>query len=156
MISVHFRHTVQEALVIVVVAAGIGLLYTASTQRGFFAERRGPEAVIDSSISPQFVLYQEAVQLYDSGQATFVDARHSYDFGLGHIKGAINIPLKDFTPSELSGIPRDKILVVYCDGQECNSSVDLARQIAWHGYRNVKIFFGGWREWTTNNQPTQP
>ena len=32
----------------------------------------------------------------------------------------------------------------------------LARKIAWHGYRNVKIFFGGWREWTVNNQPTQP
>jgi rhodanese-related sulfurtransferase len=151
-----FRQAVQEAALIILVAAGIGFVYTASTHRGLFTEKQGPTAAVDTSIFPQFVLYDEAVQLYQSGEATFIDARHSFDFGLGHITSAINIPLKDFTPANLGGIPQDRILVVYCDGQECNSSVELAKRIASHGFRNVKIFFGGWREWSDHKQPTQP
>ena len=155
MISTNLKRTLQETFLIGLVATGIGFLYTAFTQRGLFAEKHGPSAAVDTTIAPQFVLYDEALQLFRSGNATFVDARHSFDFGLGHVKGAINIPLKDFNPTQLNGIPNDKTLVVYCDGQECNSSVDLAKLIASHGYRNVKIFFGGWREWTNNKQPTE-
>ena len=156
MILAPLRHTLHEALLIILIATVIGFLYTAFTHRGLFAEKQAPTSDVDTTIVPRFVLYDEAVQLYQSGEATFVDARHSYDFGLGHIKGAINIPLKDFTPDELRGIPKDKVLVVYCDGQECNSSVDLGKRIASHGYRNVKVFFGGWREWSNNKQPAEP
>jgi 3-mercaptopyruvate sulfurtransferase SseA len=47
------------------------------------------------------------------------------------------------------------VLVAYCDGQECNSSINLALKLDSLGYSNVKIFFGGWREWTNSSQPTE-
>jgi len=151
-----WRHILREASLIILVAAGLGFSFTAFTHRGIFAEKKAPSAGIDTTIVPEFVLYDEAVQLYRSGSALFVDARHAYDYGLGHVRGAVSIPLQDFSSRELGGIPEDRTVVVYCDGQECNSSVELAKKIASRGYRHVKIFFGGWREWTQNKQPTEP
>jgi rhodanese-related sulfurtransferase len=145
-----FSKTLREALLIIAVASVVGFSYTAATHRGLFALAQ-PH---DSTHPPQFILLDEAVQLFHSDSATFVDARHAYDFGLGHIKGAINVPLNELTLAPLGGISKDRVLVAYCDGQECNSSLNLALKLDSLGYSNVKIFFGGWREWTNNNQPT--
>lgn len=151
-----FRRTVLEGLLIVTCSALIGAGYAAFTRQGLFAERQGPAANGWTANPPQFVLFDEALQLFKSGEATFVDARHEFDYRLGHIQGAVNVPLKDFSPQDVGGLSKDKILVVYCDGQECNSSVELAKQLASLGFTRVKIFFGGWREWTDNKQPTEP
>jgi rhodanese-related sulfurtransferase len=151
-----WRRTALDALFIVAVSAAIGLGYAAFTRQGLFAERQAPIADGLAANPPQFVLFDEATQLFQSGEATFVDARHEFDYKLGHIKGAINVPLKDFSPEEVRDLSKGKTLVVYCDGQECNSSVELAKQLASLGFTRVKIFFGGWREWTENKQPTEP
>ena len=87
----------------------------------------------------------------------FVDARHEFDYRLGHIKGAMNIPLKNFddrrnTPANFK---KYSVLIVYCDGVECNSSVELGTRLAAAGFPKVKIFFGGWKEWQSHNQPTE-
>jgi rhodanese-related sulfurtransferase len=97
----------------------------------------------------------EARSLFESGSAVFVDARHSFDFDLSHIKGAISVPLKDYDVKKaaLDGIPKDRLIVVYCDGAECNSSIELSVKLMTDGYRNVRIFFGGWREWIDANLP---
>ena len=143
----------REALLIVAISCVLGFTYSAATQKGLFAPAPGA-TLSQPSHPPQFILFDEAVQVFHSDSATFVDARHAYDFELGHIKGAINVPLKEFTVAPLSGIPKERVLVTYCDGQECNSSVSLAMKLDSLGYTNVKIFFGGWSEWTNNNQPT--
>lgn len=146
-----FPKTIREALLIIAVACVLGFSYTAATHRGLFA----PAQPRDTSHAPQFILLDEALQFFHSDSATFVDARHAYDFELGHIKGAINVPLNQFSLAPLGGIPNESVLVAYCDGQECNSSVSLAMKLDSLGYANVKIFFGGWSEWTNNNQPTE-
>jgi len=142
----------REAILIVAISCVVGFTYSAAMQKGLFAPASSNTSPRPSH-APQFILLDEAVQLFRSDTATFVDARHAYDFELGHIKGAINVPLKEFTMAPLSGIPKERVLVTYCDGQECNSSVSLAMKLDSLGYTNVKIFFGGWSEWTNNNQP---
>lgn len=99
----------------------------------------------------------EAGSLFESGSAVFVDARHDFDFNLGHIKGAINVPLKDYDvkKSALDGIPKDRTMIAYCDGAECNSSIELSVKLMKDGYKNVRIFFGGWREWVDANLPIE-
>ncbi len=99
----------------------------------------------------------EAWALFQTGMAVFVDARHEFDFKLGHIKGAINIPLKEYDErkSALSGVSVDRDIVVYCDGAECNSSIELSVKLMKDGHRNVRIFFGGWSEWSAANLPTE-
>jgi rhodanese-related sulfurtransferase len=99
----------------------------------------------------------EARTFFESGSALFVDARHEFDFNLGHIKGALNVPLKDYDvkKSALSGVANDHLIIVYCDGAECNSSIELSVRLMKDGYRNVRIFFGGWRDWVDANLPIE-
>jgi len=83
----------------------------------------------------------------------------------GHIPGAINIVSLDGTDAEsqkwlsdeeLSGmydiIPKDKTIYVYChDGFRMSLAYLQLKQL---GYKNVKLYNGGWSHW--GNQLTLP
>jgi len=88
----------------------------------------------------------KAKEVFESENALFVDARHEFDFQQGHIRGAVNVSLKDFDihVAHVNKIPKDRLLIVYCDGAECNSSIELSVKLMESGFTNVKIFFGGW------------
>lgn len=72
-----------------------------------------------------------AKHLYDTRQAVFIDARDPMEFELGKIPGSINLPydyLDDY--SELiEGLDQDMIYVIYCSGDECSLSFDLAEYL---------------------------
>lgn len=153
------RRAIREAGFLLISAAVLGLAYDGITGKGIFtregADQRAKQE--QPAASPRFITYDEAVQLHQSGGAVFIDSRHDYDFRLGHIPGAVNIPLKELTSRRnfLDSIPRSSTLVTYCDGQECNSSIELAKNLAAAGYRRVNIFFGGWKEWQAHRQPEE-
>ncbi len=146
-----FTTAVRQASFISLAAILLGFSYTALMKKGFFIP---PEVKHTGTIAPVFVSYEEAVQLFDAGNALFVDARHAFDYKLGHIKGAVNVPLADFDLQEsaLANVQRDRIIVTYCDGAECNSSIDLAKLLSSAGFTQVKMFFGGWNEWQSNSR----
>ena len=95
--------------------------------------------------------------MYQTGSALFVDARHDFDYKLGHIKGALNVPLKEYdgTKSLLASVPKDRLIIAYCDGAECNSSIELSAKLMNDGFKNVRIFFGGWHDWLSARLPTE-
>jgi rhodanese-related sulfurtransferase len=105
----------------------------------------------------EMVPLSKAKELFESGLVLFLDSRHEYEYNAGHIRGAVNVPLNKFINGDefLGGIPRDKTLVVYCDGSECNSSIELAIKLEESGFINVKIFFGGWKEWKSSGLPVE-
>jgi|WetSurMetagenome_2_1015567.scaffolds.fasta_scaffold458516_2 rhodanese-related sulfurtransferase len=148
------RVAVREACGICVVAILIGLAYSAVAGKGLFTVTAHTATPIPSST---FLTYDEAHAIYEGGTALFVDARHAYDYQKGHIRSAINLPLAglDSSAAPLKDVARDRLIVTYCDGVECNSSVELAKKLYDAGFLHVKIFFGGWNEWTKNNQPTE-
>jgi rhodanese-related sulfurtransferase len=147
------RRVLGEAGTIVLIAVLFGFGYTALTGRGLFA----PQTQTPVPTAPRVLSYAEARALFDQGTVLFLDARPPFDFGLGHIKGAVSLPLKDFDRSGeiLQMIPREQPLVTYCDGEDCNSSVMLAAKLDSAGYKNVRVFFGGWKEWTARHLPVE-
>ena len=155
---IRLRHALREAAALLLVAAALGLIYAAATEKGIFARSPVRKAMSPAGTqAPPMISLDEAWKYFQSGTALFVDARHDFDFKLGHIKGAINIPLKDYDlrKSALNGTTPDRIIVAYCDGAECNSSIELSVKLMKDGYSNVKIFFGGWREWEAANHPVE-
>jgi rhodanese-related sulfurtransferase len=148
------RIAFKEACGICLVALVIGLLYSAFEGKGLFGASAHTEGTVPTST---FLSYDEARSLFESNSALFVDARHAYDYQQGHIRNAINVPLTDFESggSALASVARDRLVVTYCDGVECNSSVELAKKMYEAGFLHVKIFFGGWNEWVKNGQPTE-
>ena len=104
---------------------------------------------------PPFIALDVAEMEFSNGDAVFIDAREEFEFECGTIPGSINIPFDylpegDLTPyfdSALSGIDRDRMLITFCSGDECDLSLHLARNLQAFGYTNLAIFFGGAREW---------
>lgn len=95
----------------------------------------------------------------------FIDSRGPDDFAAGHIPGALPVPLDDFQPSgkkeagsELSktlAFPWAKTLVVYCEGGDCRTSLALAKIIHDRGYADIRVFTGGWSEWSAAGLPEE-
>ncbi|RJP67238.1 MAG: rhodanese-like domain-containing protein [Ignavibacteriales bacterium] len=115
-----------------------------------------PDTLLKTS-KPTFIKLNQALKLYNSGRALFVDARDKWDFADGHIKGAINIPEYSFDKSNpvLKSIPKNKTIITYCGGDDCEMSEKLAEYFYELGYKKVFIFFGGWNEWKAANYPTE-
>ena len=141
---------------LLLVAAALGFIYTAATEKGMFA-RLAPTLPAQSAglLAPAMISRDQAQAYFEAGATVFIDARHEFDYKLGHIRGAINIPLRMYETKKavLDTIPKTRLLVAYCDGAECNSSIELSVKLAKDGHTDVKIFFGGWREWTASNLP---
>jgi rhodanese-related sulfurtransferase len=102
-----------------------------------------------------FIDINQAQMEFDLGSARFIDARDPAEYVCGTIPGSINIPFEGLPEGDLGpyfdsalGSPdRDKELVVFCGGEECDLSLYLSRNLKQYGFTNVLVFFGGAREW---------
>ena len=155
---IRLRQALREAVALLLVAAALGFIYTAATEKGLFARSATRNVTVPTgNQAPPMISLDEAWSYYQAGTTIFVDARHDFDYKLGHIKGAVNVPLKDFDlrKSALDSVAHDRVVVAYCDGAECNSSIELSVKLMKEGYTNVKILFGGWREWEGAHHPIE-
>ena len=147
------RQSIHEALLLIAAAIVLGFSYTFVTKQGFFSEKKPAHSAAAANL--EMVSLEKAKELYETKSALFIDARHDFEYKMGHIHDAINIALKEIDTHRirLEGIPKEKTLIVYCDGVECNSSIELALKLMELKFTTVRVFFGGWQEWKENNLP---
>ncbi len=152
-----YREAARQSFVILCAAFLLGMSCTFLTGKGFFGKSVQDVKHTASGAPPSSINLSEAKILFEKNGAVFVDARHYFDFRRGHIKAAINLPLADFDNREqtIASLPQDKAIIVYCDAAECNSSIELAAKLYEHGIGGVRIFFGGWQDWSGNHLPTE-
>ncbi|HLA68837.1 MAG TPA: rhodanese-like domain-containing protein [Bacteroidota bacterium] len=146
----------REGLAIAICSVVFGFSYTFVQEKGLFAKPASRRATLGTvSAAPSVIEIQEALSLFQSGEAVFVDSRHGFDYKLGHIRGALNLPLEEFDTKAdvIASLPRNKILITYCDGADCNSSIELATKLMESGFTSVKVFFAGWNEWQGQRLP---
>ena len=101
---------------------------------------------------------QSAKEVYDSGNAVFVDARSEEDYGEGHISGAVSFPAYEFDEhidAFKNGYPPFLTIVTYCTGRECDDSHVLARRFLDEGYTDVKVFIDGYPGWEKQGYPVE-
>ena len=97
----------------------------------------------------EYISLERLRQLVERGDQSIlvVDTQPRRVYEMGHIKGAVNLPwaMDLQTPGNL---PKDKILILYCDCQEEEDSIDMARQLKekWN-YERIKLLKGGWSRW---------
>ncbi len=105
---------------------------------------------------PRAITLKQAYSLYNQ-KVIFIDARDEGDYLAGHIINAANIPFDDFDNNQqkLEQISKEKPLVVYCAGTDCDLSIMLGNLLFEKGYKQVYIFFGGWLEWLEANYPVE-
>jgi rhodanese-related sulfurtransferase len=100
-------------------------------------------------------------ELHQAGKVMVFDARLGFFYGLGHIPGAINLPLKNCDEAihrreaEIkAALAAGKTIVVYCSGITCPDARSVARHISGFGYP-ASVFSGGWDEWKGAGLPTE-
>ena len=55
----------------------------------------------------------------------------------------------------LKAYDKEKPIVSYCGGIECEISIDNAYEMAKAGYNELKIYLGGYKEWNELGYPTE-
>ena len=103
-----------------------------------------------------FLPLEKAAQLWRAGGALFLDAREPADYAAGHIGNALNLPAQSFAEhfGEVGPLlTPDTVIVIYCDGSECELSAQLAGRLREQGQKQVHVLFNGWTAWRTAGLP---
>lgn len=101
------------------------------------------------------IKYDMFVRLLEGSANYLIDARGAEKFAQGHIKGAVNYyggDVQSRIPDLLANVPRDRVILIYCDGGECELSHHVADVLKQFGYGPVFIYTGGWAEWTSKRK----
>ncbi|MGB5287200.1 MAG: rhodanese-like domain-containing protein [Ignavibacteriaceae bacterium] len=114
------------------------------------------ETEVVAFTEPKAIKLEQAYILFSKG-VTFVDARDESEYLAGHIASSINIPFDDFDnhKQKLDLLSKEKPLILYCAGTDCDLSILLGNLLFEMGYKQVYVFFGGWQDWVNANYPVE-
>ncbi|MFH1049931.1 MAG: rhodanese-like domain-containing protein [bacterium] len=153
----------KEIIWIVVLSGIFGIIYNLVSEKSipFIAVKPDVKAVSDSVLYggdkvkdeyfDKIVSYEQIIKLLNKKDVQFVDARSPEQFAEESIGNAVNLfPLTDKQDElliKLNELPHEKILIVYCDGGDCDLSHELAKLLFEFGYKQTFLYQGGWEEW---------
>jgi rhodanese-related sulfurtransferase len=165
------KKTAREILVILVLSIVLGAAINFPLIRRFAAGEFRPGFVdLRKYAGMRFITLAETEDLFAQRMQgaeglLFVDSRSPEDFAAGHIPGALSVPLdgiqhpgKTKAGSDSAGLPEfpdAQILVIYCEGGDCQTSISLAKVILENGHQDIRIFTGGWAEWSAAGLPEE-
>jgi ArsR family transcriptional regulator len=109
--------------------------------RSYFDER--------DSLEP--VSREELLERSRAGTVTILDVRPEDEFALGHVPGALNIPLRALE-ARLSELDPSQEIVAYCRGPYCVLSYEAIAALRARGYK-VRRLEDGLPEWRAAGLP---
>ena len=102
---------------------------------------------------------KDAKKIFDERAAVFLDSRSSADYRDSHIQGARELPLVSLVQNRdlADKIIPDKTApyIVYCSGEGCDLSVELAKELISLGYFNIKVLGEGYPGWAEARYPVE-
>jgi len=109
--------------------------------RSYFNER--------DSLEP--VSREELLERSRAGTVTILDVRPDDEFELGHLPGALNIPLRELE-ARLGEMNAKQEIVAYCRGPYCVMSYEAVAQLRARGF-NARRLVDGLPEWRAAGLP---
>jgi ArsR family transcriptional regulator len=94
---------------------------------------------------------EELLKRSRSGAVTILDVRPEDEFALGHLPGAVNIPLRAL-PARLSELDRKQEVVAYCRGPYCVLSFEAVAALRARGFKARRLV-DGLPEWRAAGLP---
>ncbi|SJM28408.1 ArsR/SmtB family transcription factor [Mesorhizobium delmotii] len=91
-------------------------------------------------------------RLHD-GMVTVLDVRPEDEFAVGHLPGALNIPLAELE-RRLGELPADREVIAYCRGPYCVLSFEAVAALRGRGYL-VRRLEDGYPEWKAAGLPVE-
>ena len=96
---------------------------------------------------------KELMSRLRGGLVTVLDVRPEDEFALGHLPGAVNIPLGKLR-HRLGELPADREVIAYCRGPYCVLSFEAVAALRARGYR-VRRLEDGYPEWKAAGLPIE-
>ncbi|HEX5133372.1 MAG TPA: rhodanese-like domain-containing protein [Candidatus Krumholzibacteria bacterium] len=164
-----FFSEIFGGVLIMIVASLVGITVNSVRTGGVPLIQKGaPVSTVQHGVEPDTALtesqtlgsvsLQEMKRLYDEGLVFIIDARDPQEYEFGHIPGAINVPydrLPEYLDMLSAEVPMDQPVIIYCRGPECDFSDQLATELKVLGYQNVRVFTGGWEQWSAAGYPVE-
>jgi len=103
----------------------------------------------------KIITMSQFTRLISEKKGIIFDARSNEEYVKGHVRGAHNIPADEAINhfEELLPLPRDTLILIYCNGPECHLGHMLADFLVTLDFKNMYIFDGGWEEWVNSKMP---
>lgn len=105
-----------------------------------------------------FIDLAKAREKLDNGRAIFIDVRRREAYDKGHIPGAINLNVSEFSagrPEMLDFLPEEGELIVYSDNKDWQSAGEIVRLLETYNYKNIKQLKEGWEGWCRKSYPVE-
>jgi rhodanese-related sulfurtransferase len=102
---------------------------------------------------------EEGKTEHDNG-TPFLDARRTKRFAQSRIQGARSVSvwepgLDERIAALANEVPPETVVVVYCDGGNCEDSHNLASDLAAFGYKEIRILKDGITGWEKKGYPIE-
>jgi len=88
---------------------------------------------------------EELITRMHSGMVTVLDVRPEAEFALGHLPGAVSMPIEALE-DRLAELPKDQEIIAYCRGPYCVMSFEVVSALRMKGYR-IRRLEEGFPEW---------
>lgn len=111
--------------------------------RGYFHDRDALEAISR----------QDLMERLQAGTVTVLDVRPADEFALGHLPGAVNLPLGELE-QRLAGLPPGREVVAYCRGAYCVLSYEAVALLRARGF-TARRLEDGLPEWRAAGMPVE-
>ncbi len=99
------------------------------------------------------VAAEELLARLREGDVVILDVRPEDEYGLGHLPGALNIPLRHLE-QRLSELPRRQEIIAYCRGPYCVLSFEAVGVLRTRGFK-VRRLETGFPEWKAAGLPIE-
>lgn len=156
------KSILKQAFYIAALAALFGLVVNSPLlirfAKGEF--REGFESPPDAPDIVSVTLEEAEDFFANDRNAVFIDSRSPEQYASGRIPGARNLPLQAADADKKLWLDRWRIgpettLIVYCSGGQCLDSLKLALWLKRQGFKEAKVFRGGWMEWIRAGLPAE-
>jgi rhodanese-related sulfurtransferase len=159
--------TIKEMVILVGISVSLALVVNTLSPRGIALVGQWNTAkgvitanptLITEGTPPEIDSVAQAKEIFNQGNALFVDARSSDHYDEGHIQGAISLPVGQFDERIASFLNRyspEQPIVTYCSGRTCEDSHNLAQFLSDAGFTNVRIFIDGFPGWESEGHPIE-
>ena len=111
--------------------------------RSYFNERDTMEPVSRAELRKR----------YKEGLITILDVRPADEFAMGHLPGAVSIPLGELK-RRLSELPRSREVIAYCRGAYCVMAFEAVALLRSSGFKSRRLE-EGMPEWRTAGLPVE-